>query len=419
MRLIRGAPGSGKTALVFREFKEALRAGVPDLHSVDLRIIVPTATLVRHFRHELARDGIVFSPKLIVSLSRFANERAPGPDPLPDDLLAAIVRECLRRNKIPEFAGVADTEGMVATIVETIALFENAACTPDKLAAVKRLTPHAKAFERIWRAVSEYQTQTGYRTRMEITGTAAANTQPARIWMDGFLSFSPLETELVRSLARSCDLTLTIDISPATNDIHKLALELGAKDQPLPAKSRKPQISVTEARSLEREADEIARRIVELNRAGVPFRQIGVAIGDTGAYLPFCAPRSTASASRPAFISAVLFAPTLWPISGRADLRRAYRLGLRSHRRNPSPASQMGPHRRLRPLRFRRSRSHARPWRGCAACPVRKRLAQERNRRVPEDRGMEIRPPDSVDLAKALRTLGRDSLSSRNARPSP
>ena len=103
--------------------------------------------------------------------------------------------------------------------------------------------------------------------------------------MDGFLSFSPLETELVRSLARSCDLTLTIDISPATNDIHKLALELGAKDQPLPAKSRKPQISVTEARSLEREADEIARRIVELNRAGVPFRQIGVAIGDTGAYL--------------------------------------------------------------------------------------------------------------------------------------
>ena len=101
MRLIRGAPGSGKTALVFREFKEALRAGVPDLHSVDLRIIVPTATLVRHFRHELARDGIVFSPKLIVSLSRFANERAPGPDPLPDDLLAAIVRECLRRNKIP------------------------------------------------------------------------------------------------------------------------------------------------------------------------------------------------------------------------------------------------------------------------------------------------------------------------------
>ena len=57
---------SGKTALVFREFKDALRSG-----ATDLRIVVPTATLVRHFQHELARDGMVFSPRSVVSLNRF------------------------------------------------------------------------------------------------------------------------------------------------------------------------------------------------------------------------------------------------------------------------------------------------------------------------------------------------------------
>src|SRR5277367_1157862 len=81
MKLIRGAPGSGKTALVFREFKDALRTG-----RADLRIVVPTATLVRHFQHELARDGVVFSPRSVVSLNRFVRERVEVPQ-VPDGLL--------------------------------------------------------------------------------------------------------------------------------------------------------------------------------------------------------------------------------------------------------------------------------------------------------------------------------------------
>ena len=275
MRLIRGAPGSGKTALVFREFKEALRAG-----RTDLRIVVPTATLVRHFRHELARDGIVFAPGSVVSLNRFVAERAPGLEPVTDALLTAMVRDCLGRVKLPEFAGVATTEGMLATVVETIGLFENAACTPDKLASVRKLSPHAKAFERVWRAVS------GFHTRTEIVRAAAANPEPLRIWMDGFVTLSPLESELVRGLARTCELTLTLDDSPATDEIRKLALHLGAKDHPLSAATRKPRTTAVEARTIEREADEIARRIIELNSEGTPFRQIGVALRDTAAYLP-------------------------------------------------------------------------------------------------------------------------------------
>ena len=68
---------------------------------------------------------------------------------------STIVRDCLERLKFPEFAAVETTEGMAATIVDTIDLFENAGCTPDKLASVRRLGAHAKPFEKLWRAVAE------------------------------------------------------------------------------------------------------------------------------------------------------------------------------------------------------------------------------------------------------------------------
>ncbi len=207
MKLIRGAPGSGKTALVFHEFKAALREG-----RRDIRIVVPTATLVRHFQHELARDGVVFSPHSVISLSRFVKDRAAGTELVPDGLLHAIVRDTLRRDRFPEFAAaVAATGGMAAVALDTIGLFENAACTPDQLANVRRLGSQAKAFARLWRAVSDHVHDCGYSLRTDVLRAAAANREPARIWLDGFLNFSPLEREFVSSLAKVCDVTLTVD----------------------------------------------------------------------------------------------------------------------------------------------------------------------------------------------------------------
>jgi ATP-dependent helicase/DNAse subunit B len=282
MKLVRGAPGTGKTALVFREFKEALRAGVPDL-----RIVVPTATLVRHFQHELARDGIVFSPRSVVSLNRFLLERA-SVVPVSDGLLRAIVRNALQQLPFPEFASVATTEGMAATIVDTIDLFENAACTADKLASVRKLGPHAKPFEKLWRAVGGAVRRCGYCLRGDFVREAATNTQTARIWFDGFLNFSPIEFDFLRELAKVCDVTLTITDSSATEEIRRFAMRLGAADlllQGNPRKPpRKPTITLVNARTLEREADEIARRILGLHEQGVEFRRIGVALRDASTW---------------------------------------------------------------------------------------------------------------------------------------
>jgi ATP-dependent helicase/DNAse subunit B len=281
MRLIRGAPGGGKTALVFREFKETLGQGIRAP-----RIVVPTATLVRHFQHELARDGVIFPPSSVTSLSRFVAERAATAKLVPDGLLRAIVRDALQRLNLREFAEVSSTAGMTATVIDTIALFENAGCTPEKLAGVRKLSAHGKAFEKVWRAVDQRVRECGFTTRAGIIRAAAGNSEPLRIWMDGFIHLSPIESELVSALARTCDLTLTMIDTPAADDMRKLALQLGATDRLLTAGCRKASVTVAAAASMPREADEIARRILTLHERGTAFRETGVALREASSYLP-------------------------------------------------------------------------------------------------------------------------------------
>ncbi len=285
MRLIRGAPGTGKTRQVFREFKAALLAG-----ETNVRIVVPTATLVRHFQHELARDGVVFSPRSVVSLNRFLMECAGETQLVPGGLLRAIVRDRLQRVPFPEFEAVAGTDGMAATVVDTIDLFENAGCTPDKLASVRKLSPHARAFEKLWRAVAERVRQCGYRLRGDWIRAAShpqpARIWPARIWMDGFLNFSPVEHEFLRTLSQACDVTVTLSTLHATEETYRFALKIGAQDRLLPGSPRAPRSAIVSAPTVEREADEIARRIIELHKQGTDFRDIGVALRDAATYVP-------------------------------------------------------------------------------------------------------------------------------------
>ena len=73
--------------------------------------------------------------------------------------------------------------------------------------------------------------------------------------------------------------------SPSADDIRRFALQLGSEERLLPGSARKPAVTLIEASALEREADEIARRIVALHDRGTPFREIGVALRDAGAYL--------------------------------------------------------------------------------------------------------------------------------------
>jgi ATP-dependent helicase/DNAse subunit B len=285
MRVVRGAPGSGKTRLVLHEFAAALRSG-----RNNLRILVPTSTLVRHYQHELARSGLIFNPAMVMSLSRFAQECAPGMKLAPAGLLRALVRDTLNRLRLPEFERVATTEGMVQVVIETIRLFENACCTPDRLSKVRNLSPHGKAFLRVWKEVSDAVAARNVVTRGQLFQSAAVAAKsaatPQKLWIDGFLTFSPLESQLLRAIAATCDLTLTLTDNSATDEARRLAMELGASDRLLTGAPRRPQTTAVTAPSPEREADEIARRILQLHDDGMEFPGIAVALRSVETWLP-------------------------------------------------------------------------------------------------------------------------------------
>lgn len=66
MRILVGPPGSGKTHRILEQARARLRVG-----AADFRLLVPTATMAEHVRNQLAREGFVFRPVLVETLSRF------------------------------------------------------------------------------------------------------------------------------------------------------------------------------------------------------------------------------------------------------------------------------------------------------------------------------------------------------------
>lgn len=273
MRLIYGAPGGGKTAAVFREFTEAHKQG-----KSPLRIVVPTATLVRHYRHELARAGLVIDPKCVVSLAGFAGELVPAVNPAPEGLIRALIRAELAAHPPAAFGEAAGSAGMVEAFAETIGLFENADASPGKL---PKLSTRTQAFARAWKRVDDEIRARGFATRGRLFRTATEKARsgearlPVSVWMDGFLKLSPLEQGLVDAVARATDLAITRQVETASEG------QLSLFDSP-----RKVDALVVRSPAPPVEAEEIARRIVEMAGQGFDFSDMAVAVRDIDSWLP-------------------------------------------------------------------------------------------------------------------------------------
>ena len=68
MLLLTGPAGSGKTFRILEQFRRALRR-----RDAGVRLLTPTATMAQHLQNQMAREGFVFRPSLIQTLSRFVD----------------------------------------------------------------------------------------------------------------------------------------------------------------------------------------------------------------------------------------------------------------------------------------------------------------------------------------------------------
>ena len=129
MLLLTGPAGSGKTFRILERFRDALRR-----RDSGVRLLTPTATMAQHLQNQLAREGFVFRPALIQTLSRFVDSFAADLPQVSEPLLYLIVEEAASCVNRPEFARVVGLPGFCAALARTMEEFSSAGCDAERLA---------------------------------------------------------------------------------------------------------------------------------------------------------------------------------------------------------------------------------------------------------------------------------------------
>jgi ATP-dependent helicase/DNAse subunit B len=287
MRLLTGPAGSGKTSFVLDRLREALRA-----KDRAIRLLVPTATMSQHLQNRLAREGFVFSPALVETLSGFVDEWAADVPQAPDAVLYLIVEQAVARAQRPEFARVAHMPGFCASVARTIGEFSSAGCDSARLAQSLPEAPLSAAFLAVYQEVDRELERRGLALRARrlehAAGRVAGEGTPGirTILMDGFHALPDPELRIVAALGQHTDLTLTLTDTDLTAAARARLLGMGFREERTARSRPSPALALVKAAGIEREVEEIARRILDQASAGRPFREIGIVVRADDAYVP-------------------------------------------------------------------------------------------------------------------------------------
>ncbi|MGD0499901.1 MAG: PD-(D/E)XK nuclease family protein [Bryobacteraceae bacterium] len=285
MRLLTGPPGSGKTHIVLERVRVALRAG-----DESLCLLAPTATLAQHLQNRLAREGLVFRGGLIQTLSGFIDPWAAGLTQAPDATVYLMVEAAARRVNRPEFARVAHLPGFCAALARGIQEFSAAGCDSARLASHLPDAPLVPAFLAVYREVERDLDRRGLALRAARLERAAEKIEREgagpfqTILLDGFHALPEPELRLIAALDKCAEVTLTLADDDLGGPVRALAeqafWERATRARPAPA------MRLFRAPSIEREVEEIARRILEQAAAGRPFREMGIIVRAADVYAP-------------------------------------------------------------------------------------------------------------------------------------
>jgi hypothetical protein len=106
------------------------------------------------------------------------------------------------------------------------------------------------------------------------------------VWLDGFYALPDPELAVIGAMCRHADVTLTLPVTAITEPTRERLLAMGFVEEACTWERAPPRIDLCATPSIEREADEIARRILEQAAAGRPFREMGVIVRSPEIYEP-------------------------------------------------------------------------------------------------------------------------------------
>jgi putative RecB family exonuclease len=287
MLLVTGPAGSGKTFLVMEKLRGALAR-----NDGGVRLLTPTATMARHARNRIAREGFVPRPRLIQTLSTFAEPWATDLPPVSDAHLYLIVEAAARRVNRAEFARVAHMPGFCASLARTVQELSAAGCDSARLARCLPGTSLAEAFLAVYAETDGELQRRALAMRparlARVAERIRAEGMPgiSAVWLDGFHALSDPELAVIEAMARHAEIVVTLPTAAPTEPTRARLLAMGFAEQRLDGRRAEPAVDVVEAPSIEREVDEIAARILDEATAGRPFREIGVIVRTPDVYEP-------------------------------------------------------------------------------------------------------------------------------------
>src|SRR6266851_1369994 len=287
MQLLTGPAGSGKTFTVLEGLRAALQR-----KDASVRVLVPTVTMAQHLRDEMARGGLVFSPSVLQTLARFIDPWVKDLPQVAAPVFDLLVEKCLLRANRPEFAKVAHLAGFHAKLAAVIEECVTAGCDAralrDRLPAAGLGRALAEVFDEVSRSLDGRKL--GLRAarlalaaaRIGETGTGLAK----MIWLDGFFSLTDPELALIKAMAKHADVTVTLPSDGIASATRARLLAIGFEEKTLARDRIPPRRELFVAPGIEREADEIARRILEEVAGGRSFREIGIIVRSPEVYVP-------------------------------------------------------------------------------------------------------------------------------------
>ena len=287
MRLLTGPAGSGKTQTILQELRTALRAEA----GASVRLLVPTATLAQHAQNQLAREGFVFSHRVVQTLNGFIAEWAADEPEVSDAVFYLLVENAARRVNRAEFADVVEFPGFSSALARTIRELSAAGCDSERLAAHLPDAPLAAPFLAIYQELErelERRGQALRARRLELAARRIAEDGVGRVstvWLDGFYALPEPELGVIAALAKHARVTVALS-DYAAQGVDRDLERLGCVTERLAGRRIRPATIVVKAANIERETEAIARRILEHAAGGRAFREIGVILRSPENYLP-------------------------------------------------------------------------------------------------------------------------------------
>lgn len=308
MVLLTGPAGSGKTFRILEELRQALRRRDPGV-----RLLTPTATMAQHLQNQLAREGYVFRPGLIQTLSRFIDPFAADLPLVSEPLLYLIVEEAAAQVDRPEFARVVRLHGFCAALARTIEEFSSAGCDAESLAArmpgLAAPPPLGDAFVAVYREVQRKLARRGLATRSQRLAHAAAQIAEAglpgihTIWLDGFYALPDPELAVIRAICRHAQVTLTLPSTAITEPTRAHLLAIGFVAEPCAFSPRRRASSFAPLPPSSARPTKSPAASWNRPPPAAPSAKWASSCAPRMSMSRSCAPRSTASASPLASIS--------------------------------------------------------------------------------------------------------------------